>query len=793
MNSTSLRSTFAATDLEAIYVGGCAATMNEVGTILATAVEEDVVISNVETNTVLHRLEGDGEIVTALQLTPDGRYLGVVSQSQQLRIFNLESEQFVTNFKLSSPAYIAAVDPTSTLFAFGGSDGIITVFDIENGYVTHSLKGHGTTVCSLVFHGELNGGNWRLASGDTTGTVKIWDLVKRKAIRTINEHNGAVRGLAFNADGERLLTGGRDKIVILWNTKTWKQLLVLPVKHQVESCQFTDNHTIFTAGGDCILKLWSLNNGKMINSTEKPLETSEELIITGVLAAQPKGSLYLVLSDQTLVEIDVSIISEGSPLTEIRRIAGNHGTIADMRYVGPELNLLALATNSPGLRVIDPVNKSLEMQLYEGHRDLLNALDVSLDGNWVVSASKDHDARLWFYNGGRFVNVAVFIGHAGPVTAVALSRTSTGVPHFIVTASTDLTIKKWKLPKHFERDIEELEEPFTVKVSEFTRRAHEKEINAIDVAPNDQFFATASYDKTAKVWHIDTGETVGILKGHKRGLWDIRFCLYDKLIVTASGDKTCKVWSLQNFTCLKTLEGHTNSVQRCQFFNKNNQIVTTGADGLIKIWDKSSGECIKTLDNHDNRIWALCLKNDGFNFVTADADGKFSFWEDVTDATLKEEEENRKARVEQEQSLANYVSNKDWNNAFLLALTLDEPIKLYKVLKASISTNEDPESVLGSFALEKTIKGLAFDQITLLFKRIRDWNTNSRYFEVAQKLIKVILKGCNLKELIEVPGVVKFIEGIIPYSERHFSRIDDLLEQTYTLDYAIQEMDKLTV
>lgn len=785
-----LKTTYTFEDINPIYVGGTSASISTSnGEFLATPLNEDVIITNLFTNEIVHKIDGDGEVITSLIMTPNGSHLGLVSQSQQLRIFDLTKGQITKNFKLPSPVYISAVDSTSSLFAFGGSDGVITVWDIENGYVTHSLKGHGTTVCSLSFYGELNSQDWKLSSGDTMGTVKIWDLIKRKSIFTLKDHNAAVRGVGFSKSGELFLSGGRDNVVILYNTKNFKTVNTFPVNEQIEAAGFVvldEKQFFYTAGLENILKVWDMQTGDLVGKSPTPLKTSEELLIIDVIKMQD-NNLYLVISDQTLIELDLlDSIPEGNDIVEfsiVKRIAGNQGIIADIKYAGPEFNLLAMATNSPALRIVDPT-KPLELKLYEGHTDILNAIDVSNDGKWIATASKDNEARLWKWNEETedFESFARFQGHAGSVTAISLSKSS-DEPKFLITGSNDLTIKKWKIPNS---------QDSVVKTSEFTRRAHDKDINSIDVAPNDEFFATASYDKLAKIWQVETGETVGVLKGHKRGLWDINFYKFDKLVVTGSGDKTIKVWSLLDFTCKKTLEGHTNSVQRVKFFNKDHpQLLTCGADGLVKIWDYKLGEIIKSLDNHDQRIWAMDVKNDGEEFVTADADGKVSQWKDNTDEEIKQREQQAKEKVEQEQSLSNFIRNKDWSNAFLLALSLDHSMRLYNVVKSCIETNEDQDSTIGSFKLEEAIGLLNDEQLIRLFKKIRDWNVNFKFFEISQKLLNVVLNKFGADKLTEIPGLTKITDSIVPYNERHYSRLDDMVEQTYVLDYTIEQMNKL--
>jgi U3 small nucleolar RNA-associated protein 13 len=782
----SLKTTYTSTEIGPFYSGNSVASISKDGSLLATALEEDISITDLTTNEVIHTLEGDGEPVTCLQLTPDGKYLAVVSQSQQMRIFNLTESKFVKSHRLSSSAYVASVDPTNTLFAFGITDGSIIVFDIENGFVTHSLKGHGAAITALKFDGELNSSKWKLVSGDLNGVIKVWDLVKRKAIATLNEHENAVRGFAFAGDDSQyLVSGGRDDIVIVWDTKYWKSKKIISAQQKIEALTLLDQDHVCTGGDEPVLKVWSISKGILIAETKKPIE---EMEIIGLLPTD-HNSLFIVYSDQTIAEVDTTLIEQGREIEISRTIAGNHGTIADMRYVGPSKQLLALATNSPGLRIFDPVNFPLEVTILEGHTDILNCIDATKDGLWIATGAKDNEARIWHYNddSDEFEIYAICKGHAGSVSAIGFPRTHEdgSVPKFVITGSSDLTVKKWKIPK-----VKNEQLPIVINTSDYTRHAHEKDMTSLDISPNDEFFATCSFDKVGKVWDLDTGETVGLLKGHKRGLLNVTFSIYDKTIFTGGMDKTAKLWNLQDFTCQRTFEGHTNAVQRATYLNSEKQVVTTGADGLVKIWDSNTGDCLKTLDKHANRIWALVVKDNGEEFVTADADGFFQFWIDNTDEVNKEEEEAQRLKVEQEQNLQNYMNQGEWGNAFLLALTLDQPMRLYTVLKNSIGQNKSDEFIIGE-ELDCVIKTLNGDQILLLFKRIRTWNVNARFFSVAQKLIRCILQSFDVEKLIEIPGLMAFIDAILPYNERHYSRIDDLIEQSFILDYSIAEMDKL--
>lgn len=58
---------------------------------------------------------------------------------------------------------------------------------------------------------------------------------------------------------------------------------------------------------------------------------------------------------------------------------------------------------------------------------------------------------------------------------------------------------------------------------------HQKEINAVAVAPNDALVATGSLDKTAKLWKLPDLVLACTLRGHRRGIWAVAFSPVDKV------------------------------------------------------------------------------------------------------------------------------------------------------------------------------------------------------------------------------------------------------------------------
>lgn len=216
--------------------------------------------------------------------------------------------------------------------------------------------------------------------------------------------------------------------------------------------------------------------------------------------------------------------------------------------MGPRETYLAIAPNESDIRLLNVQTSACEV--LPGHRDTILCLDKSPSGDWLVSGAKDQEARLWKLDFDSdnltFSCFAILKGHTGSVSAIALPRKQSTAPTFVITGSDDRTVKCWDMATG------RTTTPFTPR-SLYTQKAHDKDINAIDVSPDDKFFVTASQDRTIKVFNIDDGQVLGILKGHKRGVFSAKFSATEKVLASGSGDGTVKLWSLINFTCLKVV------------------------------------------------------------------------------------------------------------------------------------------------------------------------------------------------------------------------------------------------
>lgn len=705
----SIKTTFEpAKTIEPIYTGGDVC-LDRSGRLLATCVEEDALIVNLENGERIFRIGNDGEPVTSLALSPSASHLVVCSRSMSMRIYGLNAptpELQRTLKPHTTPVITSAIDATGTLLATGGADDTVKVWDIRGGFTTHTFHGHGGVVSALCFfqlpldqsskrkgkrksmEGNQDisvGPGYFLAAGTEDGKIRIWNLQSRKSITILDSHVSVIKSLDFSEQQQALLSASRDKTIILWDTKSWKPRKVIPVLEVIEAAGFiSDGIYCYSGGENGKVRIWNSTSGKEV--TREQIGGNENDSIVSI--QRGPGLLLSLHVDQTMQIHDLHGLENIDPATQIdplpiiRRISGNHDEIIDLALVGPDRSLLALATNTESIRIISITESTsnssfsfgADVALLSGHSEIIICLDVDWSGHWLATGAKDNSARLWRLDpaSSSYTCVASFIGHAESLGAVGLPRTPPSPqassdplnhpPTFLITGSQDRTIKRWDTSKLKISSSS----PSTQSVSKsvYTRVAHEKDINAIDVSSTSSLFASASQDRTIKIWDLESGSVTGILRGHKRGVWSVRFSPKDTpslntesgstskgLLVSGSGDRTIKLWSLNTYTCILTFEGHSNSVLKVLWLSpppkssssdqedtsthqpstkipqKSHPIIASASsDTLIKLWSPftssssiniSDDHLLTTLDNHSDRVWALATPTTTFTIPSS--------------------------------------------------------------------------------------------------------------------------------------------------------------------------------
>lgn len=767
---------------------------------------------------------------------PGHNQLVTAGRNLLLRLWDLETFTCLRTIKAhDTPVLAMDFDPTGTLLATGGSDRTVKVFDVDKGFCTHNFRGHAGIVTLVKFHADPK--RLQLVSSSDDSTVRIWDLYTQEQFACIQDHMSPATCVAFSRDGYTLLTAGRDKVVNFWDMRSNKLAKTVLVHEAVEGLQVIPNDfscvkpeaktggkkkskknepveeseedkkviCFVTAGEKGLLRVWR-SSGASCEAVLTQAPESDTLKYLALLLNEPKRELVAVSADQNLLVFN-------EKLARTTQIIGYNDDILNLKYIpspdGTSVSKqIAVATNSEQIRLLN--RETLSCELLSGHSDIVMSLAVSPDGKWLVSASKDRTARVWSVAERRCV--ATCSGHTEALGAVAISQKIANFSMgsaFFVSGSSDKTLKMWSL-KSLSASYAggKKHESKSVTVTTLAAvRAHDKDVNALAVSPNDRLIASASQDKLIKVWHAQTSNGASLLalagtcRGHKRGVWAVEFSPVDQCLASASGDKTVKIWSVKDFSCLKTFEGHTASVLGVQFVCAGMQLVSAGADGLLKLWTIKSNECEATFDQHEDKVWALSVAKDGSEMVSGGADSTIHLWRDFTEEEEMALQKTTEDKVLKEQQLFNCLRNDKLLDAVQIAFELGHPHRLLQILNDLMEGprhKDRPDQAKGeTFAVEDVfapvIQSLADsdEQLKTLLEWVKEWNTNARHSAVCQALLASMLRELPPSRLQKIDDIARTVEALIAYSERHLQRVDRMLQKSYLVDFSIVSMKNL--
>jgi WD40 repeat protein len=428
-----------------------------------------------------------------------------------------------------------AFSADSQLVAGGGTDHSIRLWDAATLRELAVLRGHRDSVWAVAFSPD----GQRLVSGGHDRTVRIWDVPAAPAVA---RRRGIWTGVQFampSPDGRMLLTlpenkEGQTKTATLWSVDTGDKLVSLQEsdKPLLFAWFSDDGKTVIGHAADPSARFWDAASGKRVPMLGKP-------VWPGWCDISPDGKWLLNLEPDQKGAVRLLNMATGR---EERRLKTTGDVFMAMAVFSHETNPLRVVTvefnvtpQEQRQRAWDPLTgREIKPQPATGAGEpRVWKVSFSRDGRRMVTGPSlrvwdgDSGAELLSLEGRPDTGGEASLSPDGKLLVTTASLIA--IPGMAALPSASDTARVW--------DVETGRELFVL-------RGHKDKVFKATFSPDGALILTASWDKTARLWDARTGAEVATLSGHQARLNEAAFTPDGHRVVTRDDDETARVRSI---------------------------------------------------------------------------------------------------------------------------------------------------------------------------------------------------------------------------------------------------------
>ncbi len=338
-----------------------------------------------------------------------------------------------------------------------------------------------------------------------------------------------------------------------------------------------------------------------------------------ILRRQTDGKLVLIdfgvakqLTGSVLIKTGTKLGTEGyAPIEQLR--GGKAYPASDLYSLG--VTCIHLLTDTAPDELHDPMkgrwlwrNKLIEQGRTVSER-LGKVIDKLLQ-DWVSDRYQSAEEAI----------ADIYWGPA--ISGATISGTQTGNPQPKLTKFQPASTKIQSAP------------PLTWRCAH-TLTGHTNYVIGVAISPDSKTLASCSYDKTIKLWHLETGNLLGTLTAHTGWVSCLAISPDGKTLASGSLDSTVKLWEIGSGNLRKTLTGHSGYVISLAISPDGKFLASGCFDNTIKLWELATGSPIGTLIGHTGYVEALAISPDGNTLASGGGydDHSIKLW-DLRDGIL---------------------------------------------------------------------------------------------------------------------------------------------------------------
>jgi WD40 repeat protein len=161
---------------------------------------------------------------------------------------------------------------------------------------------------------------------------------------------------------------------------------------------------------------------------------------------------------------------------------------------------------------------------------------------------------------------------------------------------------------------------------------HEDVVTSVAFSPDGRLLATASEDKTVKLWQAGTWRNVQTIIGHTRAVSTVAFSPDGRWLASGSVDKTIRIWDVPNGNHPRLLDAKQR-VSLLAFNSDGSRLASGGgSDGKITVWDLRTGRKLLAFVADNGSVGGLAFSPDGRLLATGGEDEVVKVWKAFTGA-----------------------------------------------------------------------------------------------------------------------------------------------------------------